>query len=134
MAPFSFTPKLMLLALCFSLGCHSQQPLRPPETFDDIYEQRESLRDSVITLAGQFIGWGGAGCEFPPYAARQATRSDWIFRMGGQCLYVTGGSPPGMLAMEATPAGEPIALEARVRVTHDDRLLLEYVRSTPTSQ
>jgi len=122
------------IALHASPGCQTPQPLRAPETFDDVYEQRESLRDSVITLTGRFMGWSGSDCVFPSFAARQATRSDWIFMIDETCLYVTGGNPPGFSAMEDTSAGTQITLDARVRLTRDGQLLLVYVRSTPVSQ
>jgi hypothetical protein len=135
-APATLYLAALFLSIAFhaSPGCQSQQPLRAPETFDDVYEQREALRDSVITLAGRFMGWEGAGCVFPAYAARQATRSDWIFRIGDTCLYVTGGSPPDLSPMDTTSPGKQITLEARIRSTADGKLLLEYVRSTPMSQ
>ena len=138
--PHTTPATLYLAALCLCIavhaspGCQSQQPLRAPETFGDVYEQREALRDSVITLTGRFMGWEGTGCTFPVYAARQATRSDWIFSIGDTCLYVTGGSPPDLSPMEATSSGRPITLEARIRPSADGKLLLEYVRSTPMSQ
>jgi hypothetical protein len=132
------TPRLttafLALALVTVPGCQSQQPLRAPETLDEVYEQRETLRDSVITLNGRFMGWEGSDCIFPAYAARQATRSDWVFRVGTTCLYVTGGAPPGLSAMEADSMGTPIILEARIRPAADGKLLLEYVRSTPISK
>ena len=135
-APATLYLAALFLSIAFhaSPGCQSQQPLRTPETFDDVYEQREALRDSVITLTGRFMGWEGTGCTFPVYAARQATRSDWIFRIGDTCLYVTGGSPPDLSPMETTSSGTQITLEARIRPTSDGKLLLEYVRSRPMSQ
>ncbi len=123
-----------LMITLLGSGCQTPDPLRAPETFDDVFDQRDSLRDSVITLTGRWMGWHGTDCVFPSYAARQATRSDWIFKIGQTCLYVTGGNPPGLSAMEDTTTGTDIILEARVRITGDKQLLLEYVRSTPASQ
>jgi len=131
---FFLVTAFLSIALTTSPGCQTEKPLRALETFDDVYEQRASLRDSVVTLTGRFMGWNGADCIFPSYAARQATRSDWIFMVGDRCLYVTGGSPPGLSAMEADSAGTQIVLEARLQVNPDEQLLLEYVNSEPFSQ
>ena len=102
-------------------------------TLEDVYEQRDALRDSVITLSGLFMGWRGTDCVFPESAARQKG-SDWILRVGDTCLYVTGGSPPGLSAMEESSTGQRISLQARVRVTSEGRILLEYVDSTPVAR
>ena len=115
-------------------GCQTSKPPGAPETFDDVYELRATYRDSVITLTGRFMGWQGGECVFPSYAARRETRSDWIFTVGDRCMYVTGGRPPELSPMEATSAGTWIRLEARLRITPDNRLLLEYVNSTPAPQ
>ena len=133
-ATASFLPAVLLsLASLTTPACQTSRPPRAPETFDDVYEHRESLRDSVITLHGAYMGWNGSECVFPAYAALQATRSDWILKIGETCLYVTGGSPPGLSAMEETPAGQRVSLEVRVRVNPGGRILLEYVRTVPVS-
>ena len=125
---------LLSLAALNGPGCQTPQPSRSPVTLEDVYEQRDALRDSVITLSGLFMGWRGTGCVFPEYAARQEKRSDWILRIGDSCLYVTGGSPPGLSAMEESSTGQRISLQARVRVTSEGRILLEYVDSTPVAR
>ena len=139
-APFAARAVLCLAALAFVIGCvtfpgcQSSKPNRPLETFDDVYQYRETYHDSLITLTGRFMGWEGGECIFPSYAASQETRSDWIFKIGDSCLYVTGGGPPDVSPMEGTGVGKQIRLDAHLRITPDNRLLLEYVRSTPVSQ
>lgn len=125
---------LLSAVLQFGIACKTQETARALQTFDDVFEQRAGLADSVITLTGRFMGWNGRDCIFPSYAASQETRSDWIFMVGKNCLYVTGGTPPGLSAMEETSIGKQIILDARVRVTHETQLLLVYVRSTTVSQ
>jgi hypothetical protein len=80
------------------------------------------------------MGWKGSECVLPEYASRQVTRSDWLFKVGAACLYVTGGGPQHVSPMEPTSAGAAITLEARLRVTDDGKLLLEYVRASPVKQ
>ncbi len=130
-------PCAAALALAFgcltSPGCETSKPRRSLETFEDVYRHREANRDSLITLTGRYMGWQGAECVFPSYAAQQKTRSDWIFQIGDSCLYVTGGRPPDLSPMEGTGGGRQIRLDARLRITPDSRLLLEYVRSAPVS-
>ena len=128
------TVVLLTITLFVSAGCRTPQPPRTPETIDDLYQRRDSLRDSVITLHGRFMGWKGSECVLPEYASRQATRSDWLFKVGEVCLYVTGGGPQDLSPMEPTSTGAAITLEARLRITEDGKLLLEYVRSSPVTQ
>ena len=117
-----------------SPGCETSKPRGTLETFDDVYRYREAMRDSLIALTGRFMGWQGGECVFPSYAAPQATRSDWIFKIGDSCLYVTGGRPPDVSPMEGTGVGRQIRLDARLRITPDSRVLLEYVSSAPVVQ
>jgi len=105
-----------------------------PETLDELYQYRESYRDSLITLTGNFMGWQGSTCIFPSYAASQESRSDWIFKIVDKCVYVTGGTPTAVSPMEGVGVGIRIRLDARLRITPGSRLLLEYVRSTPVSK
>lgn len=117
-----------------SPGCQTSTPSWTPGTFDDVFRHHETYQDSVITLNGSYMGWQGGECVFPPYAAPQESRSDWIFRIGNQCLYVTGGSPPNVSPMEVSGVGQQIRLDARLRITADKQILLEYVRSAPAAQ
>ncbi|GEM_PF-3144790 len=139
-APFAARALLGLTALVIVIGgldfpgCQTSKPGRAPQTLDELYEYREAYRDSLITLDGSFMGWQGGECVFPPYAAPQESRSDWTFKLGNQCLYVTGGRPPDMSPMEGTGVGRQIRLDARLRITPDGRLLLEFVSCTPVSQ
>lgn len=115
-------------------GCQTSKPSGAPETLDDLYQYRETYRDSIITLTGNFMGWQGSTCTFPPYAAPQESRSDWIFRIGDKCVYVTGGIPPAVSPMEGVGVGIQIRLDARLRITPGSQLLLEYVRSAQVSK
>jgi len=139
-APYASRLTVSIVALAIAIGCLSSpgcqtsNPIRAPETFDDVFQSREIYRDSLITLKGYYMGWQGGKCVFPSYAAPQESRSDWIFMIGDSCMYVTGGEPPDVSPMEGTGVGSQIRLDARLRIKPDNRLLLEYVRSVPLSQ
>jgi hypothetical protein len=115
-------------------GCRASRSSQSIETIDDLFENRLAYRDSLITLTGSFMGWQGGQCDFPSYAAPQESRSDWIFKVGDQCLYVTGGRPSGLSPAEEQAVGARIRLDARLKFASDGRLLLQYVRSTPVTQ
>jgi len=117
---------LIFLVIIFGCGCGASGPSAKSNLFDDIYHNIGSYADSTLTLEGQFMGWTGTECRFPPYASRQLTRSDWSFKVGGVCLYVTGGHPVGLDLFIDTLAGREMHLEATVRCTHDNKIYLEY--------
>lgn len=81
----------------------------------------------TVTLEGNFQGWEVSGCTFPEGAAtRGRTRGDWLFRVGMNCFYVTGGFPEGLDALFPANIGVRIALEARPARDEGGRMYLVY--------
>jgi hypothetical protein len=82
----------------------------------------------VVRLEGLFQGFRVTDCRFPATASRAGlTRSDWLFRTGEDCLYVTGGAPPEIDPIDPRYIGRRITLDARVIEGETGKLLLRYV-------
>jgi len=81
-------------------------------------------------MTGLFHGFRVEGCAFPEcVAGSSSTRSDWLFRTGGECVYVTGGAPPGVDPINPSFAGRRIDLRAHVLAEASGKLRLHYIEA-----
>jgi hypothetical protein len=84
--------------------------------------------DAVVTVAGLYHGFRVEGCAFPACVARASlTRSDWLLRTGGDCVYVTGGAPQGVDPFDPSFSGRRIEIRSHVVKDGDGKLRLHYL-------
>lgn len=120
-------------------GSHATEPAgsgapdgadAPPLTVSDLCGPPPLPADQSVKLTGLFHGFRVEGCAFPECVAGSSlTRSDWLFRTGGDCVYVTGGAPPGVDLIDPSFAGRPIDLQARVTQDATGKLRLHYIEA-----
>ncbi|MDZ7301516.1 MAG: hypothetical protein ONB44_05175 [candidate division KSB1 bacterium] len=83
--------------------------------------------DQAVELEGIFLGWRGADCHFPANASNAITRSDWVFKNGEDCVYVTAGRPAGLDPTDMQQIGHRVQLRAAVRLTKEKKVYLEFI-------
>jgi hypothetical protein len=119
---------LLLGTRCASEGGGAKPGQTKPETVADLCEAPARYMDQVVRMTGAFNGFRVADCRFPEGASSTAlTRSDWLFRTGEDCLYVTGGAPAGIELVDPGSIGRRLELTARVSRREDGRIFLRYL-------
>jgi len=116
---------LLLIACSANRGAQNELPSTP--TVAAICQNLESYRDQAVTLDGVFLGWRGGECRMAARAGAAITRSDWLFKNGDDCIYVTGGRPQGFDPSDARQKGRRLQLRAIVRLTKEQKAYLEFV-------
>jgi hypothetical protein len=81
-----------------------------------------------VDLDGRYLGFTHAECNFPSnFLSLQLTRSDWVFKEGKWCCFVTGSLPSGLSPMEQKQV--PVHLRATVRLK-GEKIYLEFISAT----
>lgn len=94
----------------------------------DLCKDPALFADREVTVKGLFQGFQVAECRFPEAASPAGrARGDWLFRTGGDCLYVTGGVPEGIDPIDSGLVGRGLVLTARVSRNEAGKLFLTYV-------
>jgi hypothetical protein len=104
----------------------SGQP-QGPVTVADIARDPARFAGETVTLEGVYQGFNVSACRFPDGARTNGlTRSDWLLRSGEDCLYVTGGAPPGIDPIDPSAVGRTVRLSAIVRQGDGGSLFLQF--------
>jgi hypothetical protein len=122
----------VILSLVVFVACSAKRPAKSVSassmpTIATICETLDAYRDKQVELDGVFMGWRGGECRMPAHASQAVTRSDWLFKNGEDCIYVTGGRPQGFDPSDAKQQGRHLQLRAIVRLTQDQKAYLEFV-------
>jgi len=124
---------LLFLVSCFLFSCHASRNAAENEntvTLSSLAKKSAQYEGKEIHLEGFYLGWNHNDCRFPAsFSSLQITRSDWTFRDGKRCCFVTGGIPAGLNTLPDHPI--PVKLTAKVR-NKDSKIYLEYVSSQLT--
>src|SRR5262245_8242821 len=98
-----------------------------PVAIADIARNADRFVGHAVTLEGVYQGFNVSACRFPDGARTTGlTRSDWLLRTGQDCLYVTGGAPPGVDPIDPGAVGRSVRLSAIVREGDGGSLYLQY--------
>ncbi len=101
-----------------------------PRTVAELCGPPPRPADQTVKMTGLFHGFRVEGCAFPDcVAGSSSSRSDWLFRTGGDCVYVTGGAPPGVDPINPSFSGRRIDLHARVTKDTGGKLRLHYIEA-----
>ena len=122
-------PSLLLLGTrCASDGGGTKPEQAKPEAVADLCAEPARYLDQAVTMTGVYNGFRVADCRFPEGARSTAiSRSDWLFRTGGDCLYVTGGVPAGIELVDPGSIGRRLKLTARVSRSEAGEIFLRYL-------
>jgi hypothetical protein len=104
-----------------------EQRPRQPDTIAELFNASSDL-EQLVRLVGRFQGYRIADCHFPVAAsAAGVTRSDWLFRTGGDCVYVTGGAPAGVDPIDPAYTGRRVEIRAEVVKSPTGKVVLRLV-------
>ena len=99
-------------------------------TVANICKNSGTCEGEEFTLRGEFLGWSGSDCVFPDNASAGITRSDWIFRDGTGCIYVSGGKIAQLDPFEKNNVGTQISIRVIPRLGPDQKMYLEFISGT----
>jgi hypothetical protein len=116
---------VLLIACSANRGAQNELPSTP--TIAAIHKNLEAYRDKTVALDGIFLGWRGDECRMDAHAGAAITRSDWLFKNGEDCIYVTAGRPQGFDPSDTRQKGRRLRLHAIVRLTKEQKTYLEFV-------
>ncbi|MDA8162727.1 MAG: hypothetical protein M0022_07480 [Desulfobacteraceae bacterium] len=69
-----------------------------------------TLNGETVTVQGRYMGWSSCGSN-----TTMLTRSDWVLRDETGCIFVTGGTPPGIRPYSKPEIqAQPVTITARV--------------------
>jgi hypothetical protein len=126
-----FRAVFLLSILAFAERCvHAGSGAKPPEpaSLAEVCAAGDRYDGRLVTLEGVFQGFRIGECSFCDAASRRATtRSDWLFRSGAECFYVTGGIPDGIDRIDPEHGGRRLELKAKVTRNDEGKLHLTYV-------
>jgi len=118
----------LLVASCAPGGVGAKPEPAKPQTVADLCKDPSRYVDQNVTLKGVYQGFRAAECRFPDEASGTGvTRSDWLFRTGDDCLYVTGGAPEGIDTLDQGQIGRRLEITARVSRNEAGKFFLKYV-------
>ena len=132
MSPMPLT-LAVVLHLIIAGSEHWPEDTKPkdPASVADICEAPGRYADRLVKLKGVFQGYRVADCRFPSAATPEGlTRSDWLFRTGDDCLYVTGGLPSGIDRIDPASLGRRLELTARVARNEAGGVYLRFVEAS----
>ena len=99
-----------------------------PNSIAELFEEPSEYVEQVVRFVGLFHGFRVTGCRFPAVAsAAGLTRSDWLFRIGEDCVYVTGGAPAGVDPIDPRYTGRRVEIRARVVKSPAGKILLKLI-------
>ena len=111
-------------------GCSSKKIIKDNPDFSDICDNPSLYEGHKLEADVNIIGWSGRNCNFHKNALSTAiSRSDWITRENGFCLYVSGGQPKGIDLFNLPKSGIRIHLVSVVKISKD-KVYLEFVDAT----
>ncbi len=117
-----------LLLPLMVISCSVSKDTPPSETLttlSSIARKPAKYEGQTVYLEGLYLGWKHAGCSFPKsFSTTQITRSDWAFRDGKHCCFVTGSAPRGLDPATTPPVS--IRLTATVK-RKEAKTYLEFV-------
>lgn len=120
---------LLLGTRCASEGGGAKPEQAKPETVADLCKEPARHVDQVVTMTGVYNGFRATDCHFPEGARSTAiTRSDWLFRTGEDCLYVTGGVPSEVDRVDPGYLGRGLEITARVSRQESGGIFLHYLK------
>lgn len=129
--------KIIFVLLILAAGC-AQQPVavesQPGTTTagGDVFSNPASYAGQTVNVDGLFQGYRNDQCRFASTARTVGlTRGDWLVRRESNCLYVTGGMPEGLEAIDPSSIGRRIELTAQVIDGGDGKFLLKQVSARP---
>ncbi len=109
------------------MGCRTQADELSLRTLSQLFEKPTRYEGQVITFVGIYQGWRPLECHFSALASQSITRSDWLFRVDNDCLYVTGGKPHGIDPMNSTDIGRRIELKGMLMRSNDGSIYVKYL-------
>ena len=122
-----------LIVACSAANSNGDQsnstggPPQGPVAVADIARDPPRFVGETVRLEGVYQGFNVSACRFPDGARTTGlTRSDWLLRTGEDCLYVTGGAPPGIDPIDPSTVGRTVRVSAIVRQGEGRSLFLEF--------
>jgi hypothetical protein len=118
-------PAFRIGPLAFALGlagCARPGNMDPSGVFAD----PAAYRGQTVTLDASFQGYLVDACRFAPGARSVSlSRSDWLVRQNGNCLYVTGDPPTRLDPVDPGSIGRRVELRATVIDDGSQNFLLQ---------
>ncbi len=116
----------LLIVACSAANSNGGQA-QGPVAIADLARDPARYVGETVTLEGVYQGFDVSACSFPDGARTSGlTRGDWLVRTGGDCMYVTGGVPPGVDPIDPGVVGRAVRVSATVRESDGRSLFLQY--------
>lgn len=122
----------IIISILLLVGCSGTKE-KSTTLLENIFTSPADYVGKEITHRVEVLGWKGSGCEFAENSLRMPiTKSDWLVKADGYCIYVTGGKPD-FLNLFNLQGGEEINLTCIVKMDENNKVFFEYLNGTKIS-